>query len=81
MAVPAPISIGQQFRLQNAVIATTREMDREVAVYLPQGAEITVIDPISDDPPEVPNERAAIGWNSRRFLMFTVDILQKCEPL
>ena len=79
MAVPAPISIGQQFRLQDAVVAISRQTDREVAVYLPPGAEITVIDPICDDPPSIPNQRATIAWDGRRFSMFVVDILEKCE--
>ena len=81
MAVPAPISIGQHFRLASEVIATTREQDREVAVYLPVAAEITVISPISDDPPSIPNQRATIAWKGHRFSMFVVDILEKCEFL
>ena len=81
MAQPAPINFGQHFRLKDTAIATTYESDKDVAVHLPEGAEIIVIDHTPAHYPPEPNRRVSITWNGRTFSMFLVDVLEKGEHL
>lgn len=68
----------QRFRVKTATIATTRMGDRMVAVHLPARAEITLIDELPMSSPRG-YEQVSVEWDSRRYQMFVVDLLEKCE--
>jgi hypothetical protein len=81
VAQPAPIVFGPWFRLKASAIATTRQFDKDVAVHLPAGATIGMMDGIDCRFPEKPNQLVRITWDGSVCMMFLVDVVEKGEPL
>ena len=62
-----------------ATIATTRVANKAIVTHMPAMAEIVVTDDLPTDAQRNRNEQVSVEWDGRRFRMFVVDILEKCE--
>lgn len=69
----------QRFRVKMATIATTRVANKAIVTHMPAMAEILLLDELPPVPQRNRNEQVSVEWDGRRFRMFVVDILERCE--
>jgi hypothetical protein len=74
-------SMPQRFRLNASIIATESRAGWQEIVYLPEGAEILVMDPISPSPSDPPNRQVSVEWEHHLVTAFAVDIQERGKPL
>jgi hypothetical protein len=72
---------GHRFRLKTATIGVTDGPDKRVAIQLPAGAQIVVLDQIPPDVPPDSNHQVNVEWEGKLVSMFLVDIREKGEPI
>jgi hypothetical protein len=70
---------GQRFRLKADAIATTDGPDKRIAVQVPAGAQIVVLDHIQTSVPLDSSFQVNVEWNGKVVSMFLVDIHEKGE--
>jgi hypothetical protein len=74
--------LGQRLRLKTATIATSTEgPEKRIAVQLPPGAEIVVLDQIQPETPLNPTHQVNVEWDGNVISMFLVDILERGEQM
>jgi hypothetical protein len=71
---------GQRFRLTVPKIGLVFQDDRKVAVQIPAGAEILVIDSVPD-PVVDRQQQMNVAWAGKTITMFAVDIRDSAEPI
>ena len=72
----------QRFRLKTATIATiTDGPDNRIAVQLPAGAQIVILDQIHPDAPLDSTHQVKVDWGGKLVSMFLVDIQEKGERI
>jgi hypothetical protein len=69
---------GQRFVLKAATIAVMEAPDQRIAIQVPAGAEIMILDLI---PADGRPDRARVEWDAKSVLMFLVDIQERGEPV
>jgi len=72
---------GQRFRLKTAAIATTAGPENRIAVQIPAGAHITVVDHLQSDLPPDSSAQVNVEWDGKVVSMFRVDIHEKGERI
>ena len=72
---------GQRFRIKTPVIATTDGPEKRIAVQLPAGAHIVVLDHIQPNAALDSNHQVNVEWDGKVVSMFLVDIQEKGERL
>jgi hypothetical protein len=70
----------QRFRLNAAKVGLVIQDGREVAVQIPAGAEILVIDSVPD-PVVDRQQRVHVIWKEKAITMFAVDIRECAERI
>jgi hypothetical protein len=72
---------GQRFRLKTAAIATAEGPEKRVAVQIPAGAQILVLDDIEPGAPPDASRLVNVEWEGNVVSMFVVDIHEKGERM
>lgn len=72
---------GQRFRLKTATIAITDAPEKRIAVRLPTGAQIVVLDQIQPDAQLDSSHQVTVEWDGKVVSMFLVDIHEKGERI
>jgi len=72
---------GQRLRLKTDTIATTSEDGNVIAIQVPAGAEILVLDQIQPNVPHTSTRQVDVLWQGKALSMFLVDIRERCEPI
>jgi hypothetical protein len=73
--------LGQRFRLKTAVIAVTDGPEKRLAVQIPTGAQIVVLDDIQSHAALDNNHQVNVEWDGKIVSMFLVDIHEKGERI
>jgi hypothetical protein len=71
---------GQRFRLNAPKIGLVVQGGKEVAVRIPEGAEVLAIDSVPD-PVVNRQQQVHVKWEERKIMMFAVDIRECGEPI
>jgi len=70
---------GQRFRLKTATIAITDGPEKRIAVQLPTGAQIVVLEHVQPNAPLDSSRQVNVEWDGKVVSMFLVDIIEKGE--
>jgi len=69
----------QRFRTKDRIIAVLLDGEK-IAVHIPGGAEIVVIDSLPDSIVDR-SQQVKVRWDGRTALMFVVDIRDRCDRI
>ena len=73
--------IGQRFRLKKQTIATVMQDGKRIAVRIPQGATVLVIDSVPEYQPGDRLQQVNVQWRGKGYIMFLVDLQERGEPI
>ena len=67
---------GKCFRIKTPTVAIERRDDETRLLQVPSNAAVTVIGGLADS-----NRLVDVEWDGRTVMMFTRDLLERCEPI
>ena len=72
--------VSQRFRLKKPTIATVMQDGKRIAVRIPEGATVLVIDSLTAYQSGDVRQEVKVQWKRKRYTMFLVDLQERVEP-
>ena len=70
----------QRFRLKRQTIATVMLDGKRIAVRIPEGATVLVIDSVPEHPSSDVRQQVNVQWKGKNHALFLVDLQERGEP-